>query len=113
MAKEGEIKLIAYNIWEQQGYPNGRDCEHWFLAESIWSSRSKRLHKKTPKPSPKMLKNQPQQRSSCKELHPLARPTLLIDYLTGKYFASPITLHEYSNCLRSALPIMPSQPPRR
>jgi hypothetical protein len=41
MAKEDEIRLIAYRIWEQEGCINGKDCDHWFKAESIW----KDLHK--------------------------------------------------------------------
>ena len=35
MAKEDEIKLIAYNIWEQENRPDGKDWEHWFRAEAI------------------------------------------------------------------------------
>jgi hypothetical protein len=39
--REEEVKLIAYNIWQQQGCPNGRDCEQWFMAESIWEEKQK------------------------------------------------------------------------
>ena len=42
MAKEDEIKLIAYNIWEQEACPNGKDCEHWFRAEAMWEEQQKR-----------------------------------------------------------------------
>jgi translation elongation factor EF-1alpha len=42
MAKEEEIRLIAYNIWEQEGCPNGRDCEHWFRAEALWKKHNNR-----------------------------------------------------------------------
>lgn len=40
MAKEDEIRLIAYTIWEQEGCLNGKDCEHWFKAEAIWEERA-------------------------------------------------------------------------
>jgi hypothetical protein len=42
MAKEDEVKVLAYNIWEQQGCPSGRDCEHWFLAENIWEQKKQK-----------------------------------------------------------------------
>ncbi len=41
MAREDEIKLIAYKIWEQEGCVDGRDCEHWYRAESIWERQQK------------------------------------------------------------------------
>ena len=41
MAKEDEIRVIAYNIWEQEGCPNGKDCEQWYRAEAIWELRQK------------------------------------------------------------------------
>jgi hypothetical protein len=56
MAKEDEIKLIAYNIWEQQGCPNGHDCEHWFLAESIWEQQKRKTAQKNTKAEPKDVK---------------------------------------------------------
>ena len=43
MAKDDEIRLIAYNIWEQQGCPAGKDCENWIKAESIWDNREKSI----------------------------------------------------------------------
>jgi hypothetical protein len=36
MAREDEIRLIAYSLWEQEACPNGKDCEHWFRAEAMW-----------------------------------------------------------------------------
>jgi hypothetical protein len=36
MDREDEIKLIAYRLWEEEGCPDGRDCEHWIEAETIW-----------------------------------------------------------------------------
>ena len=41
MGREEEIKLIAYNIWEEEGCPNWRDCEHWLRAEAIWEQQPK------------------------------------------------------------------------
>ena len=51
MAKEDEIRLIAYNIWEQEGYINGKDCEHWFKAEAIWKEQQKPFGENTAKES--------------------------------------------------------------
>ena len=47
MSKEDEIRLIAYNIWEQEGCINGKDCEHWFRAEAIWQGQLKLFSIKT------------------------------------------------------------------
>jgi hypothetical protein len=41
MAREDEIKLIAYNLWEEEGCPEGRECEHWYRAEIIWQEQQK------------------------------------------------------------------------
>jgi hypothetical protein len=45
MAKEDEIRIIAYNIWEQEGSPNGKESEEWFRAEDIWELRQKFIRK--------------------------------------------------------------------
>ncbi|MBK9138468.1 MAG: DUF2934 domain-containing protein [Verrucomicrobia bacterium] len=29
---EAEIARVAYEIWEEEGRPEGRDLEHWMLA---------------------------------------------------------------------------------
>lgn len=39
MEREDEIKLIAYNIWEEEGCTDGNDCEHWYRAETIWEQQ--------------------------------------------------------------------------
>ena len=39
MAKEDEIRLIAYNIWEEEGCCDGQDVDHWLRAEVIWEER--------------------------------------------------------------------------
>ncbi len=33
-----EIALYAYLIWEKEGYPHGRDIDHWFQAETLLSA---------------------------------------------------------------------------
>ena len=43
MGREDETRLIAYNIWEEQNCPEGRDCEHWFQSEAIWEERNKEV----------------------------------------------------------------------
>jgi hypothetical protein len=39
MAREDEIRTIAYYIWQDEGCVHGRDCEHWIRAEAIWEDR--------------------------------------------------------------------------
>jgi hypothetical protein len=41
MRQANEIRLIAYNIWEEEGCLAGHDCEHWFRAEAIWEQRQR------------------------------------------------------------------------
>ena len=40
MAREDDIRLIAYRIWEEESCPIGRDCEHWYRAEAIWEEEN-------------------------------------------------------------------------
>ena len=35
MATEEQIKAKAYSIWEQEGHPEGKDLEHYYLAKKI------------------------------------------------------------------------------
>ena len=35
MVTEEKIKKLAYTIWEQEGYPEGKDIEHYFRAKKI------------------------------------------------------------------------------
>ena len=59
-----EIRQIAYKLWQDEGYPDGRHLDHWFKAESIWHARqeatqpdqqprpkAKRISKKTVTPA--------------------------------------------------------------
>jgi hypothetical protein len=55
VAREDEIRLIAYSMWEQQGCTNGKDCEHWLSAEAIWEEHQK------PKATAANIKTQPTQ----------------------------------------------------
>jgi len=41
MAREDEIRTIAYYIWQQEGCVDGQDCEHWIRAEAVWEDRQK------------------------------------------------------------------------
>jgi hypothetical protein len=34
-----EIRQIAYKLWQEEGYPDGRQLDHWFSAEAIWRGR--------------------------------------------------------------------------
>jgi hypothetical protein len=36
MDRENDVRLIAYHIWEEQGCCDGRDLDHWLVAETIW-----------------------------------------------------------------------------
>ncbi len=38
MARDDEIRMIAYSIWDQEGRRDGHDREHWQKAEMIWES---------------------------------------------------------------------------
>ena len=40
MEREEQIRRLAYSIWEREGYPEGRDIEHWLKAETIWRSKT-------------------------------------------------------------------------
>lgn len=42
MAREDEIKTIAYYLWQEEGCVDGRDCEHWLRAEIIWEDEQKK-----------------------------------------------------------------------
>src|SRR4249920_1119440 len=37
--RDEEIRLIAYELWLNEGCPDGRQSEHWLKAESIWHAR--------------------------------------------------------------------------
>ncbi len=41
MQHEQDLRQIAYQIWEEQGHPQGRDLEHWLKAEVVWQERQR------------------------------------------------------------------------
>jgi hypothetical protein len=41
MRRDEEINIIAYRIWEEEGYSHGSDVEHWLKAEVIWEETQK------------------------------------------------------------------------
>jgi hypothetical protein len=55
MNKEDEIRAIAYGIWEKEGYPEGKDVEHWYQATQIWEEQHKpKALSLTPNPAPEV-----------------------------------------------------------
>jgi hypothetical protein len=54
MHHENEVRLIAYELWENDGRPDGRDLDHWLQAEAIWAERQlPQLEETASKPSVK------------------------------------------------------------
>ena len=43
MQHDDEVRQIAYKIWEEEGYPQGRDQDHWFKAEATWQERQDQM----------------------------------------------------------------------
>ena len=41
MAREDEIKVIAYHIWQEEDCCQGHAAEHWLKAEIIWEEKQK------------------------------------------------------------------------
>jgi hypothetical protein len=39
MHHEQEVRQIAYQIWEEQGHPQGQELEHWLKAEAAWQEK--------------------------------------------------------------------------
>lgn len=39
MAREEEIRQVAYGLWEAEGRTEGRDLAHWLEAERTWQQR--------------------------------------------------------------------------
>jgi hypothetical protein len=39
MTKDEEIRKLAFDIWEQEGRPRGKDVEHYFRAKKILEER--------------------------------------------------------------------------
>ena len=71
MAREDEIRMIAYTIWQQEGCCDGRDKEHWLMAEVVWLENQKKGKAAAPAKAP--VKASPK---STKQTAPAAKPPL-------------------------------------
>lgn len=73
MPTEEQIRELAYNIWQQEGQPDGKHEEHYFRARQILEEReSSSLIGSTPSPTYE-LAPQPQ----TPELAPQPAPGML------------------------------------
>jgi len=45
--RDAEIRELAYRIWQEEGYPDGQEVQHWLKAEAIWQEKHR------PKTKPK------------------------------------------------------------
>ncbi|MBI2855837.1 MAG: hypothetical protein HYX93_03210 [Chloroflexi bacterium] len=36
---EGELRRIAYHLWEEEDLRRGNDLEGWFKAQGVWRDR--------------------------------------------------------------------------
>lgn len=43
MAREDEVRNIAYALWVQDGYNRDSAIQHWLRAEAIWEQNQKAL----------------------------------------------------------------------
>jgi len=67
MRREDEIRLIAYNIWEQEGCIDGHDCEHWVRAEAIWQQEEQKVTTQSTKAESKQPRKKNTKISSAKK----------------------------------------------
>ena len=55
MVTEQQIRELAYSIWEEEGYPEGKDQDHYFRAKQILEEQqSSLLIEMTPSPTPRL-----------------------------------------------------------
>ena len=45
--RDAKIRELAYRIWQEEGYPDGQEVQHWLKAEAIWQEKHR------PKTKPK------------------------------------------------------------
>lgn len=38
MNRDEEVRQLAYSLWQDDGYPDGYDVQHWLKAEMIWQA---------------------------------------------------------------------------
>ncbi len=55
MATEEQIKEVAYNLWEQEGRPEGKDLEHYLRAKKILEEGPPPVIEVPPSPAPVLL----------------------------------------------------------
>jgi hypothetical protein len=53
METQEEIRRIAYEIWEKEGRPEGRDVEHYLRAEAMWREAQAQQNPASPAGGPK------------------------------------------------------------
>lgn len=34
--RDEAIQQLAYQFWQEAGYPQGNDVQHWLKAEAVW-----------------------------------------------------------------------------
>lgn len=55
MPTDEQVRLLAYSIWEKEGCPDGRDVEHYYLAQHMLEekeSASSSSRETAPPPTP-------------------------------------------------------------
>jgi hypothetical protein len=40
-----QIRELAYRIWQEEGYPEGHEVQHWLKAEAIWLKELREEHR--------------------------------------------------------------------
>ena len=61
MNRDEEIRQVAYKLWQEEGYPQGYEVQHWLKAETIWQANH------SPKSKPKQSKPKPLKRTKSRK----------------------------------------------
>jgi hypothetical protein len=49
--RDNEIRQLAYQLWQEEGCPDGHEVQHWLKAETIWLEEHRpQSETKQPKP---------------------------------------------------------------
>ena len=60
MATEEEIKTLAYNLWEEESRPEGKDVEHYYRAKMLLEEQeAARVIELGPPPVPQLAPKTP------------------------------------------------------
>jgi hypothetical protein len=70
VSREEEIRLIAYAIWQREGCPHGKDCDHWLQAEVVWEVQHKPEVVSASAPSPTVASPKPVKKGTQSKKHP-------------------------------------------